>query len=208
MDSIQDAPSLSDFEWSNQAMAFTRNQEGRTCFFYLRTLKRSYGYQLEPSVGVRFDEVEKVFHRTSGFRREFQNVSPTIGCAVQRISDAIDLGKLKIGKREHIAAVASRLIEVFTTVAMPYYNKYSTLEAVDHALNNQPEQSTPHRIQVWLRAATGLIVARIQKREDYEYLVEEYRKQVAIQDRGFYLKRLEDLIEDLEVVSWPLHHGE
>src|SRR5262249_39371135 len=69
--------------------AFVRTVEKeRTERFHLMVnfeMLKGSGFRVSPSVGVRFEEVEKIFHRTSGYERAQQKESTTMGIDLWRM---------------------------------------------------------------------------------------------------------------------------
>lgn len=190
---------LHDFVWDESEGAFEFRSEGVLCKFQMRLLERSGGRkEIDPSVAIRFDEVEQVFHRTSGFRPEFQKDSPTIGCSISRLSADLDVPSLIVASEADLDGAVQELGRLVQSIALPYFSRFSNLKAVDLILNENPDKPTPHRVHGWLRAASGLIVASLVGRETNS-LVDHYRETLTRLDRGFYLQRFEDLVRDLQV---------
>jgi len=169
--------------------------------FQVRCINKKGGILIEPGIGVRIELVEKIFHRTSGFEPGYQKWTSTIGAAIWRLEDKPKNFQYLLTGGESISNIARQLLSVFDTIALPYYSAYSSLEAIDHLLNDYPLKKTPHRTMEWLRASTGVIIAQLVGRDEYEKLKEEYRKKVACIDKGFYLPQFDALIEDLRSVE-------
>lgn len=180
---------------------FISIQEDTSYRFHVRCLNQKGRLLIEPGVGVRFESVEVIFHRTSGFEPEYQKWTPTIGAELWRLEGNPKAFQYYLAKSEDVSIVARQLIRIFQTKALTYFTAYSSLKAIDHALNDYPLEKTPHRIMEWLRASTGLIVAKFVDRDNYNELKEVYRAKVARLDRGFYLPQFNALVEDLEKVT-------
>ena len=100
-----------------------------------------------------------------------------------------------------VQAAAEKLLELFDTKAVPYFERYGSLEAIDHLLNDLPKQETPHRGYPMPRAASGLIVAKLVSRPNYLELLETYRSALAKLNGGFYLPQFEALAKSLEKIE-------
>ena len=72
------------------------------------------------------------------------------------------------------------------------------MQAIDAELNDDPSKKTPHRSLAWFRCSTGIIVARLVGRADYEKLAEFYTEVMTQDNKGFYLTRFQNLLRSLE----------
>ena len=92
-------------------------------------------------------------------------------------------------------------MQVFRTFALPYFEKFVSLAAIDAELNDKPTERTPNRGSPWLRCSTGLIVAKLVGRPNYQELIDIYTEVVSGNAKGFYLKRFQALVQSLEAVE-------
>lgn len=176
---------------------YLRKVDGRTELFQLSVLDGDPGYRILPSVGVRFEEVETIFHRTSGFEPEYQKDTPTIGIDVGRVYGK-EGNEFRLQDASDLPGVVSGLTSKFRDVAQPYFMSYGDLGAVDAAVNDAPQTACIHRAVPWLRCSTGLIVAKLVGRKNYDALASIYRGMLQHDSKGFYLPQFEALIRDLE----------
>ena len=187
------------FELNAPRDKFLRRHDGISDSFQLACKDAKPGYRVQPNVGVRIDRGEEIFHRTSGFDREFQDNTSTMGAPVGALvgANARDCEFLLESDSE-IPDVTGKLVKVFRDVALPYYAKWKSLQAIDADLNADPARRTPHRGLAWFRCSTGLIVAKLEGRPDYESLADIYSDIMTKDNKGFYLKRFEALRASLE----------
>ena len=186
------------FEYSGKDGIFIRALEGVSHFFYLRFLKSQGGYEVEPGAGIRIDVVETIFHKVSGVPLEDQRDSASIGIALHRLSGNRAPRVLWLTAPADVTPAANGLIRVFEDHALPYYEKCSTVEAVDVLLNDEAWENSPHTVLEWNRAAIGLIAAKLSGRRNFDELVGVYREKLGRISRGFYLARFEKLVTILE----------
>jgi hypothetical protein len=159
-------------------------------------LEGNSGYRICPSVGVRFEVVEKVFHKTSGFEPEYQNDTPTVGIDLWSVYGK-DGYQIPLKQDSDVGTVTSRLLTIFDEKAEPYFSQFGTLAAVDSALNDQPKERCVHGGLPWRRCSTGAIVAKLTGRGNYDELVSIYHEIVRMDAGGYYLPRFEALLCDL-----------
>lgn len=92
-------------------------------------------------------------------------------------------------------------MHVFTNFALPYFTRYDNLASIDGELNADPLTSNANRGGSYFRCTTGVIVARLVGRADYEHLVEVYTDRMRTSDKGFYLKRFLALVKSLSELN-------
>jgi hypothetical protein len=178
---------------------FIRRRDGIVDVFQLVCKDGKIGYRIQPNLGIRIDRVEKIFHQTSGFRPEHMDGTSTMGAPIGTLlgGSARDCEILLESKSE-IASVTEKIMRLFHDVALPYFERWSSLAAIDAELNNNPSHKTLHRGLAWFRCSTGIIVAKLIGRPDYEQLARFYTEVMSQDNKGFYLKRFEALLKALE----------
>jgi hypothetical protein len=190
------------FELKAARDKFVRQHAGFSDSFQLACKDAKPGYRIQPNVGVRIDLIEDIFHQTSGFDREFQDNTSTMGAPVGALlgGSARDCEFL-LESESWIPDVTEKIIDVFRTVGLPYYDKWKSLPAIDAELNGDPARRTLHRGLAWFRCSTGLIVAKLVGRRDYATLADIYTEIMTQDNKGFYLKRFQALKQSLNSVE-------
>lgn len=178
--------------------SFIRKHEAASWIYQLVFLDSEIGWRIQPSVGVRIERVEDIFHRTSGFEVKYQKDTPTIGGFVGSIRGGTNRDcEFSLNGEEDIPRVAEALIRVLHDFAVPWFERFSSLPAIDAELNDKPSERTPNRVAPWLRCATGSIVAKLVDRPHYDELVSVYHDAMRSSDKGFYLARYQALLDSL-----------
>jgi hypothetical protein len=191
------------FELNSARDKFTRRHSGITDHFQLVCRDAKPGYRIQPNVGVRIDPVERIFHQTSGFEPQYQDNTSTIGAPVgSLLSGSPRSCEFLMESEFQIASITGEIMRIFREVALPYFEHWSSLTAIDAELNDKPAERTPHRGGLaWFRCSTGIIVARLVDRPGYEQLAAFYLDVMIRDNKGFYLKRFEALLKSLESVE-------
>ena len=190
------------FELKTQYDKFIRRHDGVTDHFQLVCKDAKPGYRIQPNVGVRIDRVEEIFHQTSGFEPKYQGNTSTMGAPVGTLLGGNPRGcEFPLASEPEIPAVTDQIIGVFRKVATPFYKHWSSLAAIDAELNDKPGERTLYRSLAWFRCSTGIIVAKLVGRPDYDRLVAFYTDVMTRDNKGFYLKRFQPLVASLERVA-------
>jgi hypothetical protein len=181
---------------------FVRKRGEVTDLFQLVCLDGRPGYRIQPNVGVRIERVENIFHQTSGFESKYQKDTLTTGnsIGIYLTGDSRSC-EFFLGSQSEIPAIAEKLIAVFRDFALPYFERWGTLAAIDAELNDKPSERTHHRPLAWERCSTGVITAKLVGRSDYDRLVTFYTQVMTENNKGFYLKRFQALLKTLESVE-------
>jgi len=181
---------------------FERKRDGWMDQFQLFWLNDVAGYRIQPYAGIRVEIVEQIFHKTSGWNSKHQKYSVSIGGGVGHIiADDNRKCEFPLKSEADISPIAHKVAAVFRDFALPYYEKFSSLQAIDAELNNNPTERTRNRSDNWLRCSTGIIVARLVRRPDYNALAKIYAKIMEQSDGGFHLKTFCALLESLKSVE-------
>jgi hypothetical protein len=174
---------------------FLRRRDRRTDLFQLNVLRYAPSWIICPCAAVRFDEVEDIFHRTSGFMPEFHKGTDTVGIEMWR--DYGDEYRIRINEPYQAQDVTDRVLQSFHDIADPYFAKFNGLKAVDSALNNHPTERCIDQIEPFFRCTHGLIVAKLTARSNYDELVSTYRGIMEKYMGGPRLPEFESLVLDL-----------
>jgi len=181
---------------------FIRQRGEVTDIFQLVCLDGKPGYRIQPNTGVRIERVEEIFHQTSGFESKHQKDTATMGNSVGIFltGDSRSCEFLLV-KESEVASVAEKIANVFRGFALPYFEQWGSLATIDTELNDKPGERTHQRPLAWERCATGIIVAKLIGRSDYEQLVSFYTDVMTQNSKGFYLKFFQALLKSLESIE-------
>lgn len=181
---------------------FEKRNGDITAIFQLVCLDGKPGYRIQPNVGVRIERVEKIFHQTSGFEPKFQKDTATMGNSIGMFLRGDGRAcEFLLRLESETAPVAEEIAGAFREFALPYYDRWASLAAIDEELNNRPTERSVHRPMLWFRCSTGIIVAKLRGRTDYGRLVALYTEAMAADNNGFYLKRFQGLLQSLESIE-------
>ena len=153
---------------------------------------------VRPGIRMRIDEVEKIFHRTSGYEKSAHSSTSTLGRPLWKLTEDHKQFQYDLGDVDHVPVVASLAESAFDTMAAPLFEKYSTVAAVDSVLNKDPYKFGIFHFLPYMQYAHGVIAARLNQRPDYGKLVDIYSKAMKRIAKGFYSDRFEALVRDLE----------
>jgi hypothetical protein len=127
---------------------------------------------------------------------EYQKDTPTLGIDLWSVFGK-DGFQIPLKEEASMGAVTTQIFSIFREKAQPFFTQFSTLAAVDSVINDQPSENCVHRVMPWLRCSTGVIVAKLVGRENYDHLVSIYRAIVRNDSNGYYLPRFELLLSDI-----------
>lgn len=193
------------FKLANENNSFIRTNDDLSEKFQLVILNDGPGYRICPSASVRFEKVEGIFHRTSGYESEYQKGTPTLGLDFWRLYGK-DGYQIPLNTEDDLDICASHILTIFNEKAKKYFSDFDSLISVDRVVNDRPYEKCIHRIMPWLRCSTGAIVARLTGREKYDQLISIYQEALRKDANGYYLPRFESLLSDLVNQDKYLYH--
>lgn len=154
-----------------------------------------------PGLSLRLQEVEAIFHRTSGFEKKYQAETATLSATLRSLAGDETTYSYRIASAADVTGVATRVEDDFQGIVLPYFAENASLSRVDELLNSDPEAPCRHNLNEYHRCAYGLIVGHLCHRKDYSRLVEVYRRKMATTNNGFFLPRLDALVNDLLTIE-------
>jgi hypothetical protein len=181
---------------------FVRRRGEITEMFQLVCLDAKPGYRIQPNVGIRIEQVENIFHQISGFESKFQKDTPTIGSSVGiYLTGDSRACEFLLESQSEVAVVAERIIGIFQEFALPYFERLGSIQSIDAELNDKPAERTHHRALAFFRCSTGIIVAKLAGRPNYDELASLYADVMTRDNNGFYFKRFEELLTLLKTIE-------
>jgi hypothetical protein len=138
--------------------------------------------------GMRNEEMERLFHRTSGVEKHQSTYMTT----------NFVCGRWHVNTEEEIAEAIGNCRELVNSKCLPFleqqyaYAKYSSL------LNTNPTERCPYHGNSENRCHYGLIAAKLAGDSQYESLKASYLEYMHRSNSGFYLPRFQAFIADLE----------
>lgn len=197
-----------------EAVVFERLCEGITSKYSFDVLTE-YGLDVEPQLSVRHEETERIYHIVSGLPREGQESTATLCARVGYIMEAQkpwwmifpvwDKVRMPLESDGQVRHAVTKQIEFFKKCGGPTLELYSTLQTIDHHLNDKPTKPALLAGERGVfRSTRGIIVAKLVGRPDFEKLVAIHRKAVEWQERGRHLPAYNLLVKILSESSYQI----
>ncbi|RKZ45141.1 MAG: hypothetical protein DRR00_27045 [Candidatus Parabeggiatoa sp. nov. 3] len=178
------------FKWMKSRDGFVKREQINLFVYQLNFLEKSKGYRVEPVVGVRNELIENIFHKTSGFEEKYHKGTISV---VESIKDPSTnkKGRYDLYEDRDVDDVVEKLKTLFYEYALAYFDKFSQIENIDQALNDNFD-AAKHGFIVG-PCSKGLIVAKLVERKNYAELEAFYTERVQDIANGFYLPEFERL---------------
>lgn len=181
---------------------FVRRRGEVSDIFQLVCLDGKPGYRIQPNVGVRVERIEDIFHQISGLEAKFQKDTPTIGSSVGiYLTGDSRSCEFLLESPSEVGSITEKIVRVFHEFGLPYFDRLGSIQAIDAALNSNAPERTPHRVLAFFRCSTGIIVAKLVGRPNYDELVALYTDVMTRDNDGFYFKRFQELLTLLKTME-------
>ena len=157
--------------------------------------KTDNGWDLKPSLLLRFDEVEDIFHNISEFEAKYQKDTPTIGISIEDYKMDSNNYRYQLTEEEQLDFISQKLFVLFQKEGIPFLQRYNTIGKLDAALNNNlHETSLTGGI---FKGTKAIIVAKLSNRANFKELERFYLDYYENFANGFYLESYLSLINYL-----------
>jgi len=169
------------FTYKKSTNEYKRIDGDYTYFFRIEQILWSDHYSIDVHLEVSLKKIEDVLQKIIGKQR----FKKTIGNNIGQIKLSPDGRIYKVGGLQFILlfegdidAAIETLYDYYTDIAKPYFKKYSSLNAFDDIINNEPFEYLPPHFGggLWNRCMKGLIVAKLVDNPMYDKLVMIYNE--------------------------------
>ncbi len=173
------------YKLSKSACDFTKKTDFGWNKYQIVFLIQDSGWEIKPSLLMRFDIVENLFHQISDFEKKYQKGTPTIGTSIEDLGINELETRFELSNKNKIEGIVNNLVELFKSVVLPFFAKYSNLHEVDKLLNgNVADTSMTGDI---FKGTKSLIIAKLLNRNDLLNLERTYQTFYENFSNGFYL---------------------
>jgi len=182
-----------DFKYFKKFNGFIRKEKEGWKLYQILFIKRGNEYELKPTVLIRRNEVENIYHKISGFEKKYQNGTPTIGIPLENIVIDKELNKT-LNNENDIESLVNYYYKIFLEIALPFFDKNYTLESMYNLLNNEKGDLYSGEI---FRGCKLMILSKLLELNNYDSLKKKYLTHYSEFSNGFYLSIYNLLIEVL-----------
>jgi hypothetical protein len=171
------------FTYKKSTNEYKRTDGDYTYFFRIEQVLWSDHYSIDVHLEINQKKIETVVEKILGKQRH----KFTIGADIGRIKLSPDGRTIVNGGLQFILlfegdieAAIETLYQYYTDIAKPYFKKYSSLDALDDIMNNEPFAHCPAHVggMFYERCLKGLIVAKLVGNPRYDELVAIYNEEI------------------------------
>ncbi len=161
--------------------------------------RKDVGYTVSPSLAIRIDRVEHIYHQVSGFEPKYQKDTPTIWPTINDLRKGDEGYEYLLDTHKDINPLSEKLFVIFREIALPFLEENSSIEAIDRLLNADPQNENNFFCIPQHRYFRGTIVAKLAKNDRYDQVVRVYWDELAhflpeyLNNYGRLLKILEPM---------------
>lgn len=157
---------------------------------------------IEPVFRLKLYLIEDIYHQATQKEEEYKDATVTLGNSLGQVmkyydrGDIVGLGEEKLYTIENESDISSFIKSIgseFIKYILPYFDAYSSIQAVDKLLNEHPRAISTHNSLYPMRACIALIAARLMNRPDYYELAKIYDEETRMATPAFR-KDFEDLV--------------
>jgi len=202
LDGLQPRLASEGFKLKRSDDQFVRNLEGVTHYFAFIFQNERPGCHVEPLVKLRINRVQEIFHQ---FMDWGPHSPPSHTLALTLGHCVCDEGRsceFFVGSVDDVPAQVEHLMRVFHGSALPYYQHWQSLQAIDAELNDRsPDSPSLHLRAESMRFPVAIIVAKLVGRSDFDQLAANYMRKTCLHPAGFYRPSFEALVSYLKDVE-------
>lgn len=159
------------------------------------------GWDVNLVMLIRCNIVEEIYHQISGFQSEKDKKNSfTISKPVKYYGTNKTPTPFIIVEESQIQEFTNLLFKSFVDEAIPFFEKYNSLQKIDFELNTNPQGSSTSLIHDISKGTISLIIAKLVNHSNYGELVSIYWQHYKSYSGGYYLpvyKKLVKLLESL-----------
>lgn len=180
------------FKLNKQHSVFTRKTSYGWDKFEICFLNRRSGWDVDFGMLIRINEVEKIYHTGSYFEKKYHNSTPTIGITVGTYLNDEENNTIFLDEDSDINEFYTMTVKLFKEVALPFFEKYNSIQELDKAINVEEGESIFSGYKY--EGNLGIILAKLVNNPKFDFFEQKYREYYKKDYSGFYLKEYEDVL--------------
>lgn len=162
---------LAPLEFKRSHQLFHRRTSTGKQILHISIIKRKTYINVVPSVEIRHDQIEKLYHLLLAEPSNLQTA--TIGCELGKLSGK-EIRMLKIESLSNVPRAAQAVLTTFGNTGPPFFEKYSSLERIFSILKKDEIETNIYCPIPHVRAKKALVAVYLLNRKDlYDDLVEK-----------------------------------
>lgn len=156
------------------------------------------GFEINPLIQVRFEDVEKLFHELSYYTAKQRKGTTTIGCSIENyLGDKTGKFRHSITNREEVVDACAFYKSLYDEIVIDFFIKYNSLKSLHSLINTESSDLIP-LINPIFRGRTGLIVSHLLCDDSYASLKLKYADFYSNYANGFYSNDYSKVVAVLE----------
>lgn len=188
-----------NFSLNKQDSEFTRKTKHGWDKFQLIFLERKEGWEIDFGLLIRLHEIENIYHKGSYYEKKYQNSTPTVGISIENYLNDGNVHRLNIKSIDDANIFYTDVIKYFEEIAIPFFDKYSSIEELDKAINVKEGKSIFSGLKY--SGSLGIILAGLNNNVDFIFFEKKYREYYKTFCKGFYLKEFEDILKEIKLIN-------
>jgi len=179
---------------------FERQRNDMADYYAFEFYKEVRGYRIQPAIHLRSHTMDQIYHKISGVKPKERVYDTAIAFVIWRVFGKEKTYECKLESEDDVKPAAQKLIRVFKKIALPFFDKYTSIADIDRLYNSDPE--TPnywmYLVDFWTRIAYATIAAKLAGNPRYQTLVRKYKEALKESDEDWRADQYEKLLKVLE----------
>lgn len=188
-----------DFVLNKKDAEFVKKDQEGWLKYQLIFLNRDAGWEINLGMLIRKNIIENIYHQASYFEPKYHETTPTLGITVENFINNNKEYRCYLRSEKDIQTCLEFVMQTFTKIALPFFEKYNNIEEMDKAINIKSGNSIFSGLKYG--GTLGIILAKLTKNRDYEFFLNKYWKYYADFSNGFYLPEYEKLVKVISTLE-------
>jgi hypothetical protein len=137
-------------------------------------------------IGIGHLGIQKILYFIEGIFDVNDNYGSTLGSNIGLFFNNLNY-RYEIKSREDINKWGQIAREFYNNYAVPFFQKYSSLDAIDKLLNDNPTEKVIYLDDLGWRIIKGLIAAKLNSNPKYPELRAYYKSEVESKFQGYFM---------------------
>ncbi|WP_339742226.1 hypothetical protein [uncultured Rubinisphaera sp.] len=185
------------FKYSKDSEVFARNNDDRADSFSLIFVDHASALKVSMCMAVSYCRFAELLSHANKLPIHYYKYSSTVMSSITA-DDADSELVLHLVRESDLEEKVALALTAFHDQALDYYSKFSSLEAVDKAVNKDPSAPCREMPNFERRAMVGAIVACLLGRSDSREIIGEHREMLLTYLSGIHVRTFDRLIEILD----------